>query len=327
MITEALENELSLYHHDYQDSDLGLKKLVVVIPALNEEDGIGHVIDAIDTSLNDLNNSILVVDGSKSIERDKTSEIALNKGAHAICQPGKGYGDALITGFHYAREHLSADIIVMMDADMTYDPKDIHLLLEPIIDDYADLVIGNRFVGMEKGSMTRLNTMGNKLISFLCKCFLGVGVSDSQCGLRVFRADLLDSMHLTNEGMPLATEMLSEAKFVGARIVERPITYKARIGETKLSPIRDGFRIFNTILALTRDTRPMAFFGGLGFVLGLLGTLLGFDVTLEWLKTGSVSRLPTTILSVLLILSAVQMITIGLVADMIKGVRKRMALT
>jgi dolichol-phosphate mannosyltransferase len=327
MLTKVNHDEISLEAKTIIDLELNQSKIVVVIPALNEEDGIGGVIDAIDNSLNQLNYSILVVDGPKTMERDRTSTIAMNKGAHAINQPGKGYGDALITGFNYARDHLSADILVMMDADMTYDPDDIHPLVEPIFEDYADLVIGNRFVGMEKGAMTRLNTVGNKIISYICKVFLGVKVSDTQCGLRVFSADLLDSMHLTNVGMPLATEMISEATFVGARIVERPITYKARIGETKLSPVRDGLRIFDTILALMRDTRPMSFFGGLGILLGVIGALLGFVVTFEWLTTGSVSRVPTTILSVLFILSAIQMVTIGLVADMIKGLRKRLSLS
>ena len=136
----------------------------------------------------------------------------------------------------------------------------------------------------------------------------------------------MDSMFLTTEGMPLATEMISEAKFMGARISERPIKYKARVGETKLSPLKDGLRIFAIILKLMRDTRPLTFFGGLGAIWGALGVLLGLDVTLEWLKTGSVTRIPTTILSVLIIISAIQLITIGLVADMIKGVRKRLTL-
>ena len=76
-----------------------------------------------------------------------------------------------------------------------------------------------------------------------------------------------------------------------------------------------------------RDTRPLTFFGGLGAILGALGVVLGFNVTFEWLKTGSVTKMPTTILSVLLIISAIQLFTIGLVADMIKGVRKRLSLT
>jgi dolichol-phosphate mannosyltransferase len=215
----------------------------------------------------------------------------------------------------------------MMDADMTYDPRDIPPLLEPLVNDEADMVIGNRFKGLEKGAMTPLNKSGNKIISSICKIFLKVDVSDTQCGLRIFKATLLDSMFLTNEGMPLATEMIAESKFVGARISERGIKYRARVGETKLSPLKDGLRIFAIILKLMRDTRPLTFFGGLGAIWGALGVVLGLDVTLEWLKTGSVTRVPTTILSVLIIISAIQLFTIGLVADMIKGVRKRLTLT
>jgi len=326
-MTDTFENIFVQNDMDALVADLSTEKIVIVIPALNEEEGIGSVIDEIDAVLRDLNYSILVVDGRKNDSLDRTSEIAIKMGTYAINQRGKGYGDALITGFRYARERLNADYIVMMDADMTYDPRDILPLLEPLVNDEADMVIGNRFKGLEKGAMTPLNKIGNKTISSLCKIFLKVDVSDTQCGLRIFKATLLDSMFLTNEGMPLATEMISEAKFVGARISERPIKYRARVGETKLSPLKDGLRIFAIILQLMRDTRPLTFFGGLGAIWGALGVVLGLDVTLEWLKTGSVTRVPTTILSVLIIISAIQLITIGLVADMIKGVRKRLTLT
>lgn len=326
-MTNTFENIFVQNDMDALVADLSTEKIVIVIPALNEEEGIGSVIDEIDAVLRDLNYSILVVDGRKNDSLDRTSEIAINMGTYAINQRGKGYGDALITGFRYAQERLNADYIVMMDADMTYDPRDIPPLLEPLVNDEADMVIGNRFKGLEKGAMTPLNKSGNKIISSICKIFLKVDVSDTQCGLRIFKATLLDSMFLTNEGMPLATEMIAEAKFVGARISERGIKYRARVGETKLSPLKDGLRIFAIILKLMRDTRPLTFFGGLGAIWGALGVVLGLDVTLEWLKTGSVTRVPTTILSVLIIISAIQLFTIGLVADMIKGVRKRLTLT
>ncbi len=147
-------------------------------------------------------------------------------------------------------------------------------------------------------------------------------VHDTQCGLRAFRSELVNFLDLEAEGMPLAIEMLSEAKFARARISQVPITYRPRVGVTKLNPWKDGLRILGTIIRLMRDTEPLLFFGAMAFLLGVAGLWFGVDVALEWLNTGSIGRVPTVMLSVLLLIGAMQFFTIGLVADMIKGLRK-----
>ena len=294
-------------------------KLVIVIPALNEAESIGSVLDEISDVFDGEDYSVVVIDGHST---DGTLEIAREKGAIVVDQRGGGYGDALLTGFLYAREDLGADLIAMMDADMTYDPKDIKVLMGQVVDGGADLVVGDRFKGLEKGAMPFVNRVGNRFLSWVARRFLKLGIHDTQCGLRVFRADLVDWLELTNKGMPFAVEMLAEAKFAGARISEAPVRYRPRMGEPKLSPLRDGLMIFGTILRLMRDTQPLLFFGGIGFLLGALGIILGLYVTLEWFRTGTVGRVPTVILSMLLIIGAMQFFTLGLVADMIKGLRK-----
>lgn len=296
-------------------------KLAIVIPALNEAESIGHVLDEISKVFDGKDYSVVIVDG-KSV--DGTPDIARKNGAIVIDQRGTGYGDALLSGFVYARDKLAPSLIAMMDADMTYDPKDILVLMKPIVEEGYDLVVGNRFLRMEKGSMTRINKIGNRIISHICNIFLKIKVSDTQCGLRVFKSDLLDSIFFDTEGMPFATEMIVEAKFSGARISEAPITYRPRIGEAKLNPLRDGLRIFGTILRLMRDTQPLLFFSGMGIIIGGIGLFLGLGVFIQWLKTGSVTRMASVVLSSLLIIGAMQLFTLGLVADMIKGLRKRM---
>jgi len=187
----------------------------------------------------------------------------------------------------------------------------------------ADLIVGNRFAGMQKGAMPFVNRIGNRLLSWFARATLRLKVHDTQCGLRAFRSELVDCFYLEAEGMPLAIEMLSEAKFARARVSEVPVTYRPRVGVTKLNPSRDGLRILGTMIRLMRDTEPLLFFGAIGFVLGMSGLWFGVDVTLEWLRTGSVGRVPTVMLSVLLLFGAMQFFTIGLVADMIKRLRKR----
>jgi len=293
--------------------------LTIIIPALNEAGSIGLVLDEISKALMDVNYSVVVVDGNSI---DGTDKIAAERDAIVIDQRDSGYGDALLTGFHYARDKLDPLLIAMMDADMTYDPKDIKVLMEPIVKGDKDLMIGNRLLGIEMEAMSHFNRVGNRFLSWLVRRFLRVKISDTQCGLRVFRADILDSLDLTKGGMQLATEMLVEAKFSGARIAEEPIRYRPRIGRTKLIPVKDGLLILGTILRLMRDTEPLLFFGGIGFILGALGFILGLDVTLQWIITGRVVRMASVVLSVLLIVGAMQFFTIGLVADMIKGLRK-----
>jgi dolichol-phosphate mannosyltransferase len=295
--------------------------IVVVIPTLYEEKGIGLVIDGINKAMHQYNPTVLVVDG---YSKDKTVEIAKEKGASIIYQRADGYGDALMTGFEYANNHINADIIVMMDADGTYDPDDIPELLTPLLKNQADLVIGNRFRGMKRGAMTFTNRIGNRILSWIARRSLRIKVTDTQCGLRAFRANLIRNLHIKTEGMSFATEMLAEAKQAGARILEVPIAYHPRIGDAKLNPIKDGMRILGTILRLIRDYEPLLFFGGFGFILVSIGSLIGMSIVFEWIRTGSVTHLASVSLSSMLIVTGFFVFMIGLLADMIKDLRKEL---
>jgi glycosyltransferase involved in cell wall biosynthesis len=248
-------------------------RIAVVIPTLNECEAVGKVLGGVKSVMDGYEYRVLVVDG-RSI--DGTDEIARDMGADVIYQRGRGYGDALKTGFFHARKRLDAKVIVMMDADLTYDPKDIPALVAPILEDEADLVVGNRFAGMKKGAMTFVNRVGNRVLSLVAKLALGLNVYDTQSGMRAFKSELLDSMHLVAVGMPLAMEMLAEALSVDARICEVPISYRSRVGETKLNPIKDGGRILGITLRLMFDIRPLLFFGSIGTVLGVVGLLLHY---------------------------------------------------
>lgn len=295
--------------------------LVIVLPALNESEGMERVLDEIFRVFEGRNYNVVVVDG---LSTDNTREIAEKKGAIVIDQYGRGYGDALISGFQYAKEILNADLIAMMDADLTYDPIDIISCVELIENGKAELVVGNRFSGMQKGAMPFMNKFGNKVISWFAQRFLRIKIKDTQCGLRVFKAALVDRLDMHETGMPFAIEMLSEAKFAGVNMLDIPVNYRSRIGTPKLSPFRDGLLILGTIIRLARDTQPLLFFSSIGVLLGLVGIYLGVDVTFEWFRTGTIGRLPTVILSVLLMIGSLQFLTLGLVADMIKGLRKQL---
>ena len=248
-------------------------RIAIVIPTLNECEAVGKVLSDIKDVMGGYEYRVLVVDG-RSV--DGTDEIAKGIGAEVIYQRGTGYGDALKTGFFHARKRLDADVIVMMDADYTYDPKDIPKLVAPILADEADFVVGNRFAGMQQGAMPLVNQIGNNMLSLVAKLALGLNVYDTQSGMRAFRSKLLDSMNLVAVGMPFAMEMLAQAHSIDARMREVPVSYMPRVGKTKLNPIKDGGRILGITVRLMFDIRPLLFFGGIGTVLGVVGLLLHY---------------------------------------------------
>ncbi len=214
-------------------------------------------------------------------------------------------------------------MLVLMDADSSHDPRDIPAVTSPLMEGEADMVVGNRFPRMESGAMSWLNKSGNRVLSWLARGALQVSVYDTQSGFKAFSRELYSCMDLSSEGMPLSTQVLGEARRAGARIAEAPVAYRPRAGKRKLNPLRDGLNILTTILMLARDYRPLAFFGGLGVILALLGGGVGLSVVAEFLETGDVRRQASVTLSALLVLTGVQIFVLGLVADMVKSVRKR----
>jgi glycosyltransferase involved in cell wall biosynthesis len=306
-------------------------KVAIIIPTLNEEQGIEEVIQEIHKTLDeyrlhvsDVNNKVIVpirpgivvVDGGST---DNTVSAVKDKGEVLVRQRGRGYGHALITGFKYAIEAFDPDVLVMMDADGTYDAADIPRLLVPILSDELDMVLGCRFDRMEPDAMTSTNRIGNRILSWFAKRFLRLRVCDSQCGLRALTPDLVEILNGQAKGMSFATEMLADAEEAGARIGEVSIVYRPRIGTTKLSPLRDGAKIVGIMLRLLRDYKPLLFFGGLGIASVLAGLALGFDVILGYMSSGTVTKIPTAILTAFLLGAGVQLASLGLLADMIKG--------
>jgi glycosyltransferase involved in cell wall biosynthesis len=285
-------------------------RIAIVIPTLNEREAVGKVLDGVKDVMAGFEYRILVVDGHSI---DGTDEIAKEKGAEVIYQRGKGYGEALKTGFFHARKRLDAGVIVMMDADLSYDPRDIPDLIAPIFEDEADLVVGNRLFGMQKGAMSLVNRIGNGVLSSVAYFALRLNIYDTQSGMRAFRSELLDSMDLVTGDMSFAIEMLAEALSNDARIHEVPISYRPRVGKTKLSPLKDGGRIFGTTLRLILDIQPLLFFGIIGTEMGIAGLFL------------HAITFPDVVFPFLLMIGATLFFILGLVIRPIKKLRKSRA--
>ena len=210
----------------------------VVLPTLNEEQGIEECIQRAITAIKELGitGEIIVSDSST----DQTPRIAAEMGAFVVSPDQAGYGYAYRYAFEYAR----GEYIVMGDADMTYDFEELPDLFELIARDEADMVLGSRLQGtILPGSMPALHRyIGNPVLTRLLNLFYGVGVSDAHSGFRVFHKEVLETLSLETDGMEFASEMVMAAGANNLRIAEVPITYHERRGEATLSSFRDGWR-------------------------------------------------------------------------------------
>ena len=213
-----------------------IKKITVVIPALNEEQAIGSVIKEI--PINELKKmgyevEIMVIDnGSK----DKTRYIANSHRAKVIVQPIKGYGNAYKAGFANA----TGDIIATGDADLTYPFGDLPKIIKKMEDENLDFITTDRLTNLQPGAMSRSHYYGNLLLQFITKTLFGLPCKDSQSGMWIFKRSIWPKLNVKSSGMPFSQELKIEAYKKGFKCAEVPIAYRARVGEVKLSTLKDG---------------------------------------------------------------------------------------
>jgi len=297
------------------------ERITVIIPALNEEETIGGVIRECREALGRREYEILVVDGRSS---DRTVAISRREGARVIVQKGIGYGNALVCGFGYALRVLKPDIVVMVDADGTYAPHNINDLLDPLLHDEADLVIGNRFASLEKGAMPLVNRIGNWFFSGLSRHLFKIPSLDTQSGFRAFKAEILGNLVFKNPGMPMASEMIIEAKNAKYRIIQVSVNYKRRLGKSKLRPWRDGWFILGTMIRLYRDFSPLFFFGAIGSFFLVVGGILALYMLMTYVIADGVPLFTLTASTAVMFVSGLIIVVMGLLADMIKDLRERL---
>jgi len=216
-------------------------KISVIIPVLNEEKAIAKVINDIPQ---ELVQEIIVVDNGCT---DNTAEIARDHGAKVISEQRKGYGSACLAGIA-AVEY--ADIIVFIDGDYSDDPTELSLLLQPIQENKADFVIGTRKPS-ERGALLPQAQIGNKLATFLIKTFYGVKYTDLG-PFRAIRFPQLTALNMQDRTYGWTVEMQLKAAKLGLRVQEIPVSYRKRIGTSKISgtligSIRAGVKILTTI--------------------------------------------------------------------------------
>ncbi len=220
------------------------KRVSIILPALNEEDTIGRVIDEVpkvDMEGKGYQVEIVVVDNNST---DRTREIAEAKGAKVIVEPIKGKGRAVRTAF----ESVDGDFMFMLDADYTYPATYIPQLLE-VLEEGCDVVIGSRLKGQrEEGAMRKLNLVGNHLLVLMANILYGTRVSDLCTGYWGFSREVIESLKLDAIGFEIEANMFVEITKKGYRIAEVPIFYRRRPTQAKLGSLKDGLRIGRTLM-------------------------------------------------------------------------------
>ncbi|MFL6030752.1 MAG: glycosyltransferase family 2 protein [Gaiellaceae bacterium] len=276
----------------------------VVIPCLNEAETIAECVQQARSVLDEsgLDGEVIVVDNGST---DGSGDLARGAGANVVEEPRRGYGSAYLAGLDSAR----GEYIVMVDADLTYDFREIPHFVETL-DDGAQLVVGNRMENITPGAMPLLSRLGNPLLSGFLNVLHRTSVRDVHCGMRALRRDVIPVLNLRTVGMEFASEMIIRATRERLDVREIPIALHPRVGTSKLSPFRDGWRHLRVILVYN----PTFLFLIPGVAMVLAGSLITLLVFLQVPVFGRNLYIHSEIFGCLLVLIGVQAIGTGLAA-------------
>lgn len=295
-------------------------KLVVTIPAYNEEATIGTVIDEIPKKIRGIKEiQILVIDDGST---DRTGDLASKKAAVLRNKQNFGLAVTFKRGLERALE-MGADIIVNTDADMQYNQTQIPALIQPILDKRADIVLGSRFKGTIE-SMPRGKKWGNRISTWAVRRVTGLPISDAQTGFRAFSKEAAMKMNLQSKHT-YVQETILQAAAHNLVIEEIPIEFRKRQDASRLISSVSGYakKAFYTILMGYLNYKPLKVFLSIGLLFLVVGLVAGVRVLIHYFTTGLVTPfLPTAVLTAILLIFGFQIIVIGLLAEMIKNKRR-----
>jgi len=287
--------------------------LAVILPCYNEAASIAGVIEAFRAALPGA--TIYVYDNNSS---DGTAEIARQAGAVVRTERRQGKGHVVRRMF----ADVEADIYVMADGDGTYDASMAPTLVELLVRNQVDMVVGTR-ADVTRDAGRGGHAFGNKLFNLIYQRMFGRDFTDIFSGYRVFTRRFAKSFPAVSSGFEIETEMSVHASQLGLPVLERPTRYGVR-GEgsqSKLRTFRDGLRILGMFAVLAKETRPLAFFGAIGLGLMALALLLSAPLALTYWQTGEVPRFPTAILSTGIVIIGVISAVCGLILDSLARAR------
>jgi glycosyltransferase involved in cell wall biosynthesis len=292
-------------------------QIIVTIPAYNEQDTLQKLIKEVQAAMKGARHSykVLVVDdGSK----DSTASVAKKAGAIVYSHP-RNFGLAETFRSEIAKAlELKADIIVHLDADGQYLPKEIPKLIKEIENGY-DLVLGSRFDGKIE-NMPLIKKLGNIAFSRVISNITGMRISDAQTGFRAFTREVAKEITIISDHTYTQEQIIKAArqKF---RIKEVPVYFAKRNDKSRLisNPFGYALKAWINIIRIYRDYKPLKFFGLIGTFVFAFGFGLGIYLTYIQLFAEGINRhLPLTMLDILILSIGLQIIIFGFVADMMK---------
>src|SRR4030081_2199041 len=293
-------------------------RVAVLVPCFNEEAAVATVVADFRKALPAA--EIFVYDNNSI---DRTSAIAREAGAQVRSERRQGKGHVVRRMF----ADIDADIYVLVDGDATYDAASAPRMIEALLSDHLDMVVGFR-VDQAEGSYRPGHRAGNRMLtSFLSEVF-GPTFKDILSGYRVFSRRFVKSFPVLSDGFEIETELSVHALELSLPVAEIDTPYYARPpgSFSKLNTWRDGFRILGTILKLYRTEKPLRFFSAIGGFLMLVSIGLVTPVVVTYLEFGVVPRLPTAVLAMGLMILAVLSVSSGVGFDTVKRGRREMKL-
>jgi glycosyltransferase involved in cell wall biosynthesis len=295
-------------------NDTKSPRIAVLLPCYNEEAAIAATVAGFRAALPGA--AIYVYDNNSS---DRTREVAARAGAIVRSERQQGKGHVVRRMF----ADVDADVYVMADGDLTYDPDAAPAMVDQLLAEQLDMVVGTRR-HEEKDAYRRGHTLGNRAFTGLLAGLFGRSFSDIFSGYRVFSRRFVKSFPVLSSGFEIETEISVHALELRMPVGEVETAYAARPegSQSKLSTYSDGWRILKTIVTLYRIERPVLFYGTIGALLVALAIVLAVPLVVTYLHTGLVPRFPTAILVTGIIIVAVLCFFSGLILDTVTRGRR-----
>lgn len=289
-------------------------KIAVLLPCYNEEAAIGATVRGFREALPDA--TVYVYDNNS---RDRTCEVAAEAGAVVRSEKQQGKGNVVRRMF----ADIDADVYVMADGDLTYDPAAAPTMVDMLIAGQLDMVVGTRR-HEAKSAYRGGHVLGNRVFTGLLAGLFGRSFSDIFSGYRVFSRRFVKSFPVLSAGFEIETEMSVHALELRMPVGELETSYAARPegSHSKLSTYGDGWRILKTIATLYRVERPALFYGAIGAILVIAAIVLAIPLVETYMETGLVPRFPTAILVTGMIIIAVLCVFAGLILDTVTRGRR-----
>jgi glycosyltransferase involved in cell wall biosynthesis len=289
-------------------------RIAVLLPCFNEQAAIAATVRGFREALPQA--TVYVYDNNS---RDKTREIAAEAGAVVRSETQQGKGNVVRRMF----ADVDADVYVMADGDLTYDPKAAPAMVDMLLADQLDMVVGTRR-HQQSDAYRGGHVLGNRIFTGLLAGLFGRSFSDIFSGYRVFSRRFVKSFPVLSSGFEIETEISVHALELRMPVGEVETSYGARPegSHSKLSTYGDGWRILRTIVTLYRIERPVLFYGTLGALLVVAAILLALPLVRTYLQTGLVPRFPTAILVTGMVIVAVLCFFAGLILDTVTRGRR-----